>query len=55
MCVCLYVFVYFFCVMHVHNVKLYSSGLAPRIFFIFAPLLREEGRGGGSEGSGESL
>ena len=30
-----------------HNI----SGLAPRIFFIFAPLLREEG-GGASEGRG---
>ena len=27
------------------------TGLAPRIFFIFAPLLREEG-GGGAEGRG---
>ena len=31
-----------------------KTGLAPRIFFIFAPLLREEG-GGGSEGRGNSL
>ena len=30
------------------------SGLAPRIFFIFAPLLREEG-GGGLRGEGEFL
>ena len=29
----------------------HRTGLAPRIFFIFAPLLREEG-GGGSEGRG---
>ena len=31
-----------------------SPGLAPRIFFIFAPLLREEG-GGGFRGEGEFL
>ena len=30
-------------------------GLAPRIFFSFAPLLREEGGGGVSEGRGNSL
>ena len=30
---------------------LQCTGLAPRIFFIFAPLLSEEG-GGGSEGRG---
>ena len=28
------------------------TGLAPRIFFIFAPLLMEEGGGGGAEGRG---
>ena len=31
-----------------------SAGLAPRIFFIFAPLLREEGWGG-FRGEGEVL
>ena len=37
------------------NLCLPFIGLAPRIFFIFAPLLREEGGGGGVRGEGEFL